>query len=114
MKKRNESAKDKKESVKIIEEVKEINKRFQRVKLEKEDTEELMDEFKHMATIDTFDKFKEFIRTASYWADTWAISTLEKLLNIKVIILSKEAFDHGDLDSVLQCGQLNDSHLEQQ
>uniref|UniRef100_A0A6C0B464 OTU domain-containing protein n=1 Tax=viral metagenome TaxID=1070528 RepID=A0A6C0B464_9ZZZZ len=114
MKKRNESAKDKKESAKIIEEVKEINKRFQRSKLEKEDTEELMVEFEHMATIDTFDKFKEFIRTASYWADTWAISTLERLLNIKVIILSKDAFEHGDLDSVLQCGQLNDSHLEQQ
>jgi len=114
MKKRSESSKDKSESAKIIAEVKEINKRFQRIKLEKEDTEELMGEFKHMVTIDTFDKFKEFIKTSSYWADTWAISTLEKLLNIKVVILSKEAFEHGDLDSVLQCGQLNDSHLEQQ
>lgn len=114
MKKRNESSKDKQESSKIIEEVKEINKRFQRVKLEKEDTEELMGEFKHMAALDTFDKFKEFIKTSSYWADTWAISTLEKLLNIKIIILSKEAFEHGDLDSVLQCGQLNDNHLENQ
>jgi hypothetical protein len=114
MKKRNELTKDKQESAKIIGEVKEINNRFQRVKLEKEDTEELMEEFKHMASIDTFEKFKEFIKTSSYWADTWAVSTLEKLLNIKIIILSKEAFEHGDLDSVLQCGQLNDSHFEQQ
>uniref|UniRef100_A0A6C0B6J0 OTU domain-containing protein n=1 Tax=viral metagenome TaxID=1070528 RepID=A0A6C0B6J0_9ZZZZ len=114
MKKRNEMTKDKSDSTKIIGEVKEINKRFQRLKLDKEDTEELMNEFKHMASIDTFDKFKSFIKTSSYWADTWAISTLEKLLNIKVIILSKEAFDHGDLDSVLQCGQLNDSNLEKQ
>jgi len=114
MKKRSELTKDKAESAKIIGDVKEINKRFQRIKLEKEDTEELMGEFKHMAAIDTFDKFKEFIKTSTYWADTWTISTLEKLLNIKVIILSKDAFEHGDLDSVLQCGQLNDSHLEQQ
>jgi hypothetical protein len=49
-----------------------------------------------------------------YWADTWAISTLEKKLNIKVIILSEEAFEYGDLDSVLNCGQLNDVELEKE
>lgn len=114
MKKRIKDITDKTESKKLVQDVKDINIRFQRIKLEKEDSEELMKEFKHMATIDTFDKFKEFIKTSNYWADTWAVSTLEKLLNIKVIILSKEAFEHGDLDSVLQCGQLNDSHLEQQ
>jgi len=114
MKKRNESIKDKKESAKIIEEVKEINKRFQRVKLEKEETQELMSEFKHMAAIDNLDKFKEYIKTSSYWADTWAISTIERLLNIKIIILSNESYEQGDLDSVLQCGQLNDSDLEKQ
>lgn len=114
MKKRAASVTDKAESAKIVKEVKEINKRFQQVKLEKEDTKELMEEFVHMASIDTFDKFKDFIKTSRYWADTWAVSTLEKLLNIKVIILSKSEFDHGDLDSVLQCGQLNDSDLENQ
>jgi predicted NAD-dependent protein-ADP-ribosyltransferase YbiA (DUF1768 family) len=67
-----------------------------------------------METIDTFDKFKEFIQTPNYWADTWAISTMEKLLNIKMIILSEEAYVSGDLDSVLKCGQLNDDVLEKQ
>jgi hypothetical protein len=114
MKKRNESIKDKKESAKIITEVKEINKRFQRVKLEKDETQELMGEFKHMAAVDSLEKFKEYIKTSSYWADTWAISTLERLLNIKIIILSSEAYEQGDFDSVLQCGQLNDSDLEKQ
>jgi len=114
MKKRNESIKDKKESSKIIAEVKEINKRFQAVKIEKEGAQELMDEFKHMAGIDSLDKFKDYIKTSGYWADTWAISTIERLLNIKIIILSNEAYDQGDLDSVLQCGQLNDSDLEKQ
>jgi len=114
MKKRNDTIKDKKESAKIIDEVKEINKRFNKVKLQKEETKELMNEFKHMASIDSFDKFKDYLKTSSYWADTWAVSTMERLLNIKVIIMSIEAFEEGDLDSVLQCGQLNDSDLEKQ
>jgi predicted NAD-dependent protein-ADP-ribosyltransferase YbiA (DUF1768 family) len=74
----------------------------------------MMDEFKFMKDIDTLDKFKEYIQTSNYWADTWAISTLEKLLNVKIIILSQETYNNGDLDSVLQCGQLNDDVLERQ
>ena len=62
MKKRAASVTDKEELAKIVKEVKEINKRFQQVKLEKEDTKEFMKEFIHMASIDTFDKFKDFIK----------------------------------------------------
>jgi len=114
LKKRTELTKNKEEVKKIIGEVKEMSNKFNRVKMEKEDVKELMNEFKHMETIDSFDKFKEYIKTSSYWADTWAISTLERILNIKIIILSEESFDQGDLDSVLKCGQLNDNDLEKQ
>ncbi len=62
-----------------------------------------------MKDIDTIDKMRTYVKSSRYWADTWAISTLERLLNIKVIILSEEAFKHGDKDSVMQCGQLNDT-----
>jgi predicted NAD-dependent protein-ADP-ribosyltransferase YbiA (DUF1768 family) len=79
---------------------------------EKQETQELLKEFNHMGNIETFDKFKKFIQTSQYWADTWAVSTLEKLLNIKVVIFSSESFQSGDVDSVLQCGQLNDAELE--
>jgi len=123
LKKRNDSVKDKAESSRILTEVKEINKRFQKVKIQKEDTEELMKEFLFMKDIDTFEKFKDYIKApcfvegipvSCYWADTWAVSTIEKLLNIKIIIMSREAFEQEDRDSVLQCGQLNDSDLELQ
>ena len=42
-----------------------------------------MNEFDYAKNIDTSDKFAEFILTKDYWADTWAISTLERLLNTK-------------------------------
>lgn len=114
LKKRNERTKDKEEIKKITREAKSMIDRFNKLKEEKEDVKELMEEFKDMGSLDTFEKFKEYIQTPNYWADTWAVSTIEKILNIKVIILSNEAYDAGDLDSVLQCGQLNDDDLEKQ
>ena len=57
-------------------------------------------------------QFKEFIKTSNFWADTWAITTIEKKLNIKIIILSEEAYNNKDMDSIMICGQLNDQELE--
>ena len=54
------------------------------------------------------------IHTNKYWGDTWAISTLERVLNIKLILFSKESYSNGDIDNVLQCGQLNDDILVKQ
>jgi hypothetical protein len=65
-----------------------------------------------MKGIDTLDQFKSKIKSCDFWADTWAISTLERILNIKFIILSNEAYKSGDTKNVLQCGQLNDKILE--
>ena len=65
-----------------------------------------------MKDIDNFDKFRELITTSKFWGDTWALSTLEKKLNIKCIVLSEESFNSGDLDSIMQCGQINDSDIE--
>ena len=64
-----------------------------------------------MKDVDTLEKFKAKIRTCDFWADTWAISTLERILNIKIIILSSEMYNAGDKHNVLQCGQLNDDIL---
>ena len=52
------------------------------------------------------------IKTCRFWAETWAISTLERILNIKLVIFSSEMYNEGDIDNVLQCGQLNDDKLE--
>ena len=63
--------------------------------------------FGFMKDIDTIDKFKDYIKTSSYWADTWAISTLEHKLNLKLIIFSEESYNENSYDSVLNCGELN-------
>ena len=66
-----------------------------------------------MKNIETFEQFKHILTTCEFWGDTTAISTLERILNIKLIILSKEAYDQNDKDNVLLCGQLNDKILEE-
>ena len=64
-----------------------------------------------MNGVDTLEKFKREITKTTFWADTWAISTLERVLNVKFIILSSEMYSAGDNNNVLQCGQLNDEVL---
>ena len=101
------------------EERKELNKKAKLfveenklLKLEKKNTINMLNEFKFMDNIDTIDDFKNIIKTCYFWADTWAISTLERIMNIKLILFSEEMYKNKDIDNVLQCGQLNDSVLE--
>jgi|694.fasta_scaffold10522_17 predicted NAD-dependent protein-ADP-ribosyltransferase YbiA (DUF1768 family) len=92
---------------------KEIKAQHDKLVEEKRVTSTLLKEYKFMKGIDNLDKFKKIIRHCEFWADTWAISTLERILNIKFIILSSESYKNGDDKNVLLCGQLNDKILEQ-
>jgi hypothetical protein len=113
LKKRLENSKNKKDSDEIVEQSKKILEEQKLLKVEKKGAKDLLDEFDYMENLTTLEKFREFMLTRHYWADTWAISTIERLLNVKVVLLSEEAFKSGDLDSVMQCGQLNDLNLEE-
>jgi predicted NAD-dependent protein-ADP-ribosyltransferase YbiA (DUF1768 family) len=61
----------------------------------------------YMRNIKTIDQYRDYVQTPSFWADAWAISTIERLLNIKVIIMSEMAYDDGAMHSVLNCGEIN-------
>lgn len=95
----------------IVNESKKISKRHSEIKEQYIITNDLLDEFRFMEGIDTLDKFKEIIKTCKFWGETWAISTLERALNIKLIILSTDAYEQGDKENVIMCGQLNDNIL---
>ena len=60
-----------------------------------------------MKDINTLGEFREYIQTSGYWANEWAISTLEVLLNVKIIILSKESYDNNAFDNILNCGEVS-------
>lgn len=103
---------DRNEQKIISVEAKNVKSEHDRLVKEKKITSEMLKEFKIMKGVDTLEAFKGKITKCDFWADTWAISTLERVLNIKFIIMSSELYKGGDLKNVLQCGQLNDSILE--
>lgn len=104
---------DRTEQKAIILQAKEIKGEHDRLVEEKRVSATILKEYKIMKDIENLDQFKRAIRHCDFWADTWAISTLERLLNIKFIILSSENYKAKDEKNVLQCGQLNDKILEQ-
>ena len=87
---------------------------IEELKGEIQQTESLLREFSFMEKMNNLDDLREKMKTCDFWADTWVISTLERVLNVKMILLSSEAYKEGDLENVMQCGQMNDPILEQE
>jgi predicted NAD-dependent protein-ADP-ribosyltransferase YbiA (DUF1768 family) len=112
LKSRLETSKEKNIQLTIIERAKNLSKEYDELKRLKIMNNEILNEFSNMKDLDTLDKFSDFIKTCAFWADTWAISTIERLYNVKIILLSKQGYESGDKDNVLNCGQLNDTILE--
>ena len=92
---------------------KEVKAQYDRLVEEKKVTTAMLKDYKFMKGIQNIEQFKKAVRHCDFWADTWALSTLERILNIKFIIQSSESYKSGDEKNVLQCGQLNDEILEQ-
>jgi predicted NAD-dependent protein-ADP-ribosyltransferase YbiA (DUF1768 family) len=103
---------DRNEQKLISENAKKIKAEHDRLVHEKKVTSQMLHEYKFMKKVDTLEKFKAILKKCDFWGDTWAISTLERILNIKFIILSSEAYRKEDTKNILNCGQLNDTILE--
>ena len=89
----------------LIEKAKQEKEKYDEYNIELKSVEKSRDEdIGYMKNLDTIDKYRAYVRTQSFWADEWAISTLERILNFKTIIFSKEAYETGSTDDVLKCG----------
>jgi hypothetical protein len=98
----------KEEKEHILAEVEVLKKSYLEAKEKKGQTESYRDDYiGNIKGIDSLEKYREYIQTSSYWADTWSISTLENLLNIKIMILNEMAYKANSLDNVFECGEIN-------
>ena len=114
LKKKIGELKDRNEKQAVIIQADEIKQRHELLKKERSYTKSVVEgELKMMKNVHNLIQFKALIKTCAFWGDTWAISTLERVLNIKIILFSEESYKAGDLENVLTCGQLNDTILEE-
>jgi hypothetical protein len=104
---------DRNEQKIISSEAKKVKEQHDRLVKEKKITTQILSEYKFMKGVDTIEAFKNKIKHCDFWADTWAMTTLERILNIKFIVMSSEMFKNGDMKNVLQCGHLSDEILIQ-
>ena len=104
LKERLDKTRDRTAQLEIVEQAKEIATRFKQIKRERQMSYELLQENHMMKGINTLHKFKRLVRTCQFWGDSWAISTFERVLNIKFILLSQESYAYDDYANVLQCG----------
>ena len=96
----------------ILKEAADTAKAFKAVKEENKEAKALMEEVAFMKGIPDLITLRQFIMTPAYWADNVAIQILERLLQIKLVILSSDRYEQGDLDHVLSCGSETDPLLQ--
>lgn len=113
--------KDRQRQKKMIKEAKELkedykDKRDEITQLKKELAQVMVykNTWKWMKNIKNVDNLKSKIKTCDFWADVWAISTLEMLLNTKLIILSSDFYNKGKYNKVLRCGDMVPPEIEKQ
>ena len=96
----------------IISQADKISKEHKDLLARRGEVNDMLEEFGFMKGITTIEAFRAKVQTPDFWGDTWAISTLERVLNIKLILFAKEFYATDNEDNILTCGQLNDSKLE--
>ena len=64
---------------------------------------EIYSDYSFMRKIKKIEDLVNIVKTSEYWADVWAITTMERILNVKFIILSSDAAKK-DSNNMLQCG----------
>jgi len=106
------SPSDKEPRGKIIKDANEISAKHKDLKEQSVDNTKLLSEFAFMTNVDNLEKLREYIQTPIFWADNWAISVLERELNMKLIIFSESSYEQDDKNNVMQCTMSNLSNID--
>ena len=77
---------------------------FNKLKNEKKMIDRYLHEYRFMKGVLTYVDFQKKIRTCAFWAETWAIADVERILSVKFIILLQSEYSQSDVNNVLQCG----------
>jgi predicted NAD-dependent protein-ADP-ribosyltransferase YbiA (DUF1768 family) len=103
---------DRSEQKVIAASAKQVKEEHDKLVKEKHVTAKNLLEYKIMKNVADLESFKNKIRRGEFKADAWAVSALERLLNVKFVIMSSEMYKKGDDKNIIECGQLSDKILE--
>lgn len=89
-----------------------IKDKYEQIKLEYEYAKYNIKDVIFIKNNKSLEQLKYFMKTNDFWADQRVINILERILNIKFIIMSKIYYEFNDLNNVLQCGEFIDPIIE--
>jgi len=95
------------DKIKMISDAKSNFDKMSSVSEQNKELDELIKEFEFMKDVETVDDLKKVIMEVGgkYWADNWALVTLERIYKVKFIVLSQDHFLNGEKELVLQCSE---------
>jgi len=91
----------------LVKEAKLVKEEYSKIKEEKAVTNDLLSDVKFMKNIKNINKLKEKVQTCEFWGEAWSISIMERVMNIKLILLSEQSYLNEDIDNVLHCGEVD-------
>uniref|UniRef100_A0A6C0D4V1 OTU domain-containing protein n=1 Tax=viral metagenome TaxID=1070528 RepID=A0A6C0D4V1_9ZZZZ len=93
------------DKIKLIQDAKDNFNTFTAINTKGKELEDLAREFQFMKDVNSVEDLKKVIKEVggAYWADNWALSSLERIYNVKFIILSQTHYVEGEKEHVLQC-----------
>jgi len=93
------------DKMKLIQDAKDNFNTFTSMTTKNKELENLAQEFQFMKDVNSVEDLKKVIIEVGgrFWADNWALSSLERIYNVKFIILSQHNYLEGERENVLQC-----------
>jgi hypothetical protein len=92
----------------VMEKQEKLQESFQEIQRQLAEKKEIVYPF--MKKVTNFNEFKKCIMSDAFWTETWCIDTLERLLNVKTVILSQDAYEKNK--PILQCFSRHTTSLQ--
>ena len=84
-----------------------VKKEHDKLVIEKKAASKLGTPYQFMKDISTVEQLKDYVRKCDTWNDEWMLPTLERILNIKFIILHEDAYKTDSYNEILLCGSVD-------
>jgi len=99
----------KQQAIQLKEENSNILKIIKDLKEQEKKLKELIKSLEYFKTITTEEEMREYIKSKSFASNQYFLSILEKILNIKFIVFLSDAIKEDDINSVVDCGVLEET-----